>query len=154
MKQYFAFSRVDNSFIVSADNKQDLEKKVDAIRARHPEYYETHLRSGYSIVQANSIAAAKKAEKKLSYDLPLFKQSDRKYQVFLFNGEEMQLEKTVDSLTDALAVFNENPESAGEIVSLTDSGEPLKTYSMSEIQRELDILHREMIRRRKQLDLF
>ncbi|MEL6821579.1 MAG: hypothetical protein AAFP70_07460, partial [Calditrichota bacterium] len=64
MKQYYAFSRVDNSFIVSADNKQDLEKKIDAIREKHPEYYETHVRSGYAIVQAKSMAAAKKAEKK------------------------------------------------------------------------------------------
>ncbi len=154
MKQYYAFSRVDNSFIVSADNKQDLEKKIDAIREKHPEYYETHVRSGYAIVQAKSMAAAKKAEKKLSYDLPLFQQSDRKFQVFLFNGEEMELEKTVDSLNDALAVFNENPDSAGEIISFSDNGEQLKTYSMSEIQRELQALHREMLRKRKQLDLF
>ena len=154
MKQYFAFSRHDNSFIVCAENKKALEAKIDAIRERHPDFYETHLKSGYSIVQAESIAQAKKAKKELSYDLPLFKQSDRRYEVYLFDGENMQLEETVYSLREALDLFRDRPEVSGEIVSLTDSGEPLKTFSMQEIRRELEELHREMIRRRKKLDLF
>ncbi len=76
MKKFFAIAKIDNSFIVSAEDEPALQVQIDQIRDRHPAYYRKLVAPGYYVVEAASIAEAKaRKHDHPTFDLPLFKKS-------------------------------------------------------------------------------
>ena len=73
MKKFFAITKSDNSYIVSAESKEELLTQIEEIRKEHPEYYRDNIAPGYYIVEAKDIKQAKAAKSLPTYDLPLFK---------------------------------------------------------------------------------
>ena len=60
MKKFFAIADIDNSFIVSADSQEELNKKLDDIRQRYASFYRRFVAPGFHVVQANTIREAKR----------------------------------------------------------------------------------------------
>ena len=57
--QYFSISKNHLSFIVRAGTVEELNRRLDEIERKYPEFAKTYLRPGYYIVQAESIKDAK-----------------------------------------------------------------------------------------------
>lgn len=73
MQKYFAITKSDNSYIVDAESREELENKIDEIRDKYGDYYKKHIKPGYYIVQAASLKEAKASKQHVTFDLPLFK---------------------------------------------------------------------------------
>lgn len=65
MKKLFAMANVDNSFIVSASNEDELVQKLDDIREKYEKYYQQYVLPGFYVVKAQSLMEAK-TKKKIS----------------------------------------------------------------------------------------
>ncbi len=79
MQKFFAITKSDNSYIVDADTREELEKKIDEIREKYSAYYRKHIEPGYYIVQARNIKEAKAGKQHVTFDLPLFKNTQKEW---------------------------------------------------------------------------
>ena len=59
MKKLFAMANVDDSFIVSAVNEEELIRKLDDIREKYEKYYQQFVVPGFYVVKAKNLIEAK-----------------------------------------------------------------------------------------------
>ena len=57
--KYFAISKTNYSFIVSADSLDALNDSLNNIHEKYQPFYKKYIRPGYYIIQASSIKEAK-----------------------------------------------------------------------------------------------
>ena len=63
MKKLFAMANVDNSFIVSAGSEEELNRKLEDIRAKYEKYYHDYVMPGFYVVKAKNLMEAKTKNK-------------------------------------------------------------------------------------------
>lgn len=60
MKKIFAFSKVDNSFIVSAEDSGSMATKILEISEKYDKFYKEYVAPGVKLIKAKTLAEARK----------------------------------------------------------------------------------------------
>lgn len=156
--KYFALSKLDGSFIVNGDTMDELNDKLAEIRKNHAGYYKSHIASGYYVVKAANVKAAKASKSHVSFDLPLFNTTSVEFQVYTLTPPSAQLtyKKSVSSLADAITYFRNHEVAEGEIRECNSAGDIMKTIPIDVIKKTIEeqILEEKRKRHKKQLRLF